>query len=51
MKAYVIGAAVIWIVMGIAGAALLGQQHIEIGAIAGGPLTLFDGLDKKPADG
>jgi hypothetical protein len=49
MKPYIIGAIILWFVCGIAGACLLGQQRVDIPTIAGGPITLFNGLN-KPVD-
>jgi hypothetical protein len=49
MKPYIIGAIIIWFVMGITGAALLGQQRVDIPTIAGGPIALWNGLN-RPVD-
>lgn len=49
MKPYIIGAICVWFVCGIAGAALLGQQNIDIPTIAGGPIALWNGLN-RPVD-
>lgn len=49
MKPYIIGAICVWFVCGIAGAVLLGQEHVDIHTIAGGPITFWHGLD-KPVD-
>ncbi len=49
MKPYIIGGIVIWVISGIAGAILLGQQRIEVRTIAGGPITFWKGLN-KPVD-
>jgi len=49
MKPYIIGGIVIWIISGIAGAVLLGQHHIDVRTIAGGPITFWNGLN-KPVD-
>ena len=46
MKPYIYGAIIIWFVMGIAGAALLGQHKLDVPTIAGGPITLWHGLNK-----
>ena len=46
MKPYIIGAIIVWFVCGIAGAALLGQQSVDIPTIAGGPITLWNGLNR-----
>ena len=49
MKPYIFGAIIVWFTMGIAGAALLGQQRFDIPTIAGGPIALWNGLN-KPVD-
>jgi len=49
MKPYIIGAIILWFVCGIVGAWLLGEQRVDIRTIAGGPITLFNGLN-KPVD-
>jgi hypothetical protein len=46
MKPYIIGAIIVWFVCGMAGAALLGQRHVDIPTITGGPMTLWNGLNK-----
>lgn len=46
MKAYIIGAICVWFVCGIAGAVLLGQERVDIPTIAGGPIALWNGLNK-----
>jgi len=46
MKPYILGAICIWFVCGVVGAALLGQQRVEIPTIAGGPIALWNGLNK-----
>jgi hypothetical protein len=50
VKPYIIGAIIIWFVCGIAGAALLGQQRVDIPTIAGGPFTFWRGFT-QPVDG
>lgn len=50
MKPYVIGAICVWLLCGIAGAAMLGQQRVDIPTIAGGPIALWNGLN-MPHDG
>jgi hypothetical protein len=50
MKPYVIGAICIWILCGIVGAGMLGQQRVEVRTIAGGPITLWNGFN-KPIEG
>lgn len=40
MKPYILGAIIIWFVCGIVGAWMLGQQTVDVGTIAGGPITL-----------
>ena len=49
MKPYILGAICIWFVFGIAGAAMLGEQRIDVATIAGGPITFWNGLN-KPVD-
>ena len=49
MKPYIIGAIFVWFISGIAGAVLLGQQRVDVPTIAGGPMTLWAGLN-KPVD-
>lgn len=49
MKPYIIGAICMWFVTGIAGAALLGHQRVDIPTIAGGPIALWNDLN-KPVD-
>jgi hypothetical protein len=46
MKPYIIGAICVWFVTGIAGAALLGQQRVDIPTTAGGTIALWNGLNK-----
>jgi hypothetical protein len=46
MKPYIIGAIAIWFICGIVGAWMLGQQTVDVGTIAGGPMTLFKAFDK-----
>jgi hypothetical protein len=40
----------VWFVCGVVGAVMLGQQRLDIPTIAGGPFTLWDGLN-EPVDG
>ena len=40
------GAIIIWFVMGITGAAPLGQQSVDIPTIAGGPIALRNRLNQ-----
>ena len=49
MKPYILGAICVWFVCGIAGAALLGQQRIDVPTIVGGPISLWNGLN-RPVD-
>jgi len=46
MRAFILGAIVVWFLFGIAGAILLGQQRIEVRTIASGPIAFWHGLDK-----
>lgn len=49
MKPYILGAICVWLVSGLTGAAMQGQQRIDIPTIAGGPMTLWNGLN-NPVD-
>jgi hypothetical protein len=49
MKPYIIGAICVWLLFGLVGAVLLGQQRVDIGTIVRGPLAFWDGLN-KPVD-
>lgn len=49
MKPYILVAICVWFVCGIVGAVLLGQQSVDIRTIAGGPIALWNGLN-KPVD-
>ena len=49
MKPYILGAIAVWFICGIAGAILLGQQHVDFRTIAGGPISFWSGLN-KPVD-
>jgi len=46
MKPYILGAIIVWFICGIAGAGLLGQQRFDIPTIAGGPIALWNGLNR-----
>ena len=46
MKPYILGAIIVWFVCGIVGAVLLGQQRVDIATIAGGPMSLWNGLNE-----
>ena len=46
MKPYIIGAICVWLGCGVAGAMLLGQQRVDIPTIAGGPIALWNGLNR-----
>ena len=46
MKPYIIGAICVWFLCGVAGAALLDQQRFDVPTIAGGPITLWNGLNR-----
>ena len=46
MKPYIITAIGVWLICGIAGAVLLGQQRVDVGTIAGGPIALWNGLNE-----
>jgi hypothetical protein len=45
MKPYIILAICMWFICGITGAALLGQQGVDVATIAGGPIALWNGLN------
>lgn len=45
MKPYILGAIIVWFACGFVGAALLGQQRVNIPTIAGGPIALWNGLN------
>jgi len=45
MKPYILVTISVWFVCGIVGAVLLGQQRFDIPTIAGGPITLWNGLN------
>jgi len=49
MKPYILGAIIVWFVCGVTGAVLLGQQHVDVSTIAGGPISLWNGLN-APVD-
>jgi hypothetical protein len=49
MKPYIIVATCVWLISGVVGAVLLGQQRVDILTIAGGPVTLWNGLN-EPID-
>ena len=49
MKPYILGAIIVWFGCGFAGAYLLGQQRVDSPTIAGGPIALWNGLN-KPVD-
>lgn len=49
MKPYILGAICVWFICGITGAVLLDQQRVDAATIAGGPITLWNGLN-KPVD-
>jgi hypothetical protein len=48
MKPYILGAIGLWFLSGIFGAILLGQQRVDVWTIAGGPATLWSGLNTPP---
>jgi hypothetical protein len=49
MKTYIIGAICVWLICGIVGAVLLGQQRVDVPTIASGPIALWKGFN-KPVD-
>lgn len=49
MRPYIVGAIIMWLLAGVAGAVLLGQQRVDIVTIAGGPVALWNGFN-KPVD-
>jgi hypothetical protein len=50
MKPYIIGAICVWFICGITGAVMLGQKHVDVPTIAGGPIALWNGLNKPVND-
>jgi hypothetical protein len=46
MKPYVIGAVVVWVLCGFAGAGLLGDHDWQ--TVAKGPISLVHGFNKDP---
>jgi hypothetical protein len=50
MKPYILGAICIWFICGVVGAAMLGQERLDAGTIAGGPITLWNGFNKPVND-
>lgn len=46
MKPYVIGALVVWVLCGFAGAGLLGDHDWQ--TVAKGPISLVNGFNKDP---
>ena len=46
MKPYILGAIIVWFISGVAGAILLGQQRVDVPTIVGGPISLWNGLNK-----
>jgi basic membrane lipoprotein Med (substrate-binding protein (PBP1-ABC) superfamily) len=50
MKPYILGAICIWFLCGVVGAAMLGQERLDAGTIAGGPITLWNGFNKPVND-
>lgn len=49
MKPYIIGAICVWLLLGIAGAVMLGQERVDVPTIAGGAISFWNGLN-KPVD-
>ena len=49
MKPYIIGAIIIWFSCGVIGEWLLGEQRVDVPALCGGPITLWNGLN-APVD-
>lgn len=45
MKPYIIGAIIIWFSCGVVGEWLLGEQRVDVPALCGGPITLWNGLN------
>lgn len=46
MKPYILGAICIWLVCGIIGSVMLGEQRVDVPKITGGPITLWQGFNK-----
>ena len=49
VKPFVFGAMILWLVSGIVGAWMEGQQRLDVPTILGGPVTLWNGMN-QPAD-
>jgi hypothetical protein len=45
MKPYILGAIAVWFICGIVGAVMLGQQHLDVPTIIGGPISLWNGFN------
>ena len=46
MKPYILGGIIVWLLFGVLGAVLLGQQRLDVATIASGPIAFWNGLDK-----
>jgi hypothetical protein len=46
MKLYLALAVIVWLICGVTGAWMLGQQRVDLPTIAGGPITLWYAFDK-----
>lgn len=49
MKWYILVGVCVWLLLGVTGAAMLGQQRVDIATIASGPVAFWNGLN-KPVD-
>jgi hypothetical protein len=49
MKTFVFGGMILWLICGVVGAWLEGQDRVDVPTILGGPVTLWHGLN-QPAD-
>ena len=45
MKPYILGAIIIWFGCGVIGEWLLGERHVDVAALCGGPITFWRGFD------
>ena len=50
VKPFVFGGMILGLVCGIVGAWLEGQQSLDVPTIIGGPVTLWNGLNRPPGN-
>ena len=48
MKPYIITAIIVWFGCGVVGEWLMGEQRVDVPALCGGPITLWNGLNTPP---